>query len=129
MNKHEFIKKLLSRFSFYVEKDPEGAFYDTYTRILTNKVDYDKLWDKFVNEYDEKTPPTGVYIKKLAQSCLNECDLTLNPNNNWVTVKLYNPKYGGITKTAMPKGTTEEQAIKAHEKKFNCTGFKIIKIN
>lgn len=124
MNKHEFIKKLMSRFSFYIEKDPEGTFYDTYTRVLTNKVDYDKLWDKFVNEYAEKTPPTGVQIKQMAQGCLKE----YAPSSDWASVKVYHPLYKCITNDAFPKGTTEEQALKWYEKKFNCTGFKILEI-
>lgn len=125
MNKHEFIKKLLSRFSFYVEKDPEGTFYDTYTRVLTNKVDYDKLWDKFVNEYDKQGPPTGVYIKQMAQSCLKE----YAPSDNWLSVRVYNPLYKCTMVDGFPKDITEEQVLKAYEKKFNCTGFKILEMS
>ncbi len=124
MTKTEFIRKLLSRYSFYIEKDPEGTFYDTYTRVLTNKVDFEKLWDKFVNEYAEKTPPTGVYIKQLAQSCLKE----YIPSADWVSIKVYHPLYKCTLNDGFPKGTTEEQALKSYEKKFDCTGFKILEM-
>ena len=51
MIKEEFIDKVLSRFAYYTEKDTQGALKDTYDRILTKKIDYTALWDKFCNEY------------------------------------------------------------------------------
>ena len=124
MLKTEFIKKLLSRFNFYAQNDPEGTLYDTYTRVLTSKVDYDKLWDKFCKEYDKQTPPTGVFIRQMAQSCLKQ----YAPSGDWISVKVFHPLYNCVLNDGFPAGTTYEQAIKAYENKFKCTGFKIIEM-
>ena len=124
MLKSEFIKKLMSRFNFYIQNDPEGTFYDAYTRVLTNRVDYEKLWDKFLREYDKQTPPTGVYIRQMAQSCLKN----QAPSGGWISVKVFHPLYNCVLNDGFPTGTSYEQAIKEYERKFNCTGFKIIEM-
>ncbi len=71
MIKHEFISKLLSLYSFVQSKDEFGSYYDSYSRILTNKIDYDKLWDLFSQNFG-KYPPTASELKEFAKQCYIE---------------------------------------------------------
>ena len=129
MIKEEFIDKVLSRFAYYTEKDTQGALKDTYDRVLTKKIDYSNLWDKFCNEYASKTPPTGIELKNMARTCYLEEEKEA-PIKRWLHVKVFNPIYKQITNTdCFPIGTTQEKILKTYEKKFNCSGWEIIEIN
>ena len=127
MNKHDFIEKVLSRFAYYTEKDTQGVFYDAYSRVLTKKTDYEKLWDLFCNEYKDKTPPTGVQLKEYAKQCYLASEM--KNASKWIHVKVYNPVYKTVTSIdCFPIGTAEEQIIKTYEAQFKCKGFKIIEL-
>ena len=126
LDKHNFIKRLLSRFPYYTQND-NGSFYDSYSRVLTRKIDYEKLWDLFCNSYDKNSPPTGVYLKELAKLCYLE-DFKSN-TSNWLHVKVLNPKTKRVRNLdCFPKNTTNEQILKTYEKKFSCEGWKIIEV-
>ncbi|MCQ2957272.1 MAG: hypothetical protein MJ180_00045 [Candidatus Gastranaerophilales bacterium] len=128
MLKQEFISKVISRFGYYTEKDSEGALSDTYSKCLTKKINFDKLWELFCNEYAGKTPPTGVELKELSKRCLLES--VEQPKSNWLQVKVYDPRYKVERATdCFPKGTTSEQIIKTYETMFKCTGWEIISIS
>ena len=127
MIKEEFIDKVLSRFAYYTEKDTQGALKDTYDRILTKKIDYTALWDKFCNEYASKTPPTGVELKNMARTCLIQ-QFEIEPKQ-WLQVRIYNPILKAeINSDCFPIGTTQDKILKTYEKKFNCSGWKILEI-
>ena len=129
MIKEEFIDKVLSRFAYYTEKDTQGALKDTYDRILTKKIDYTALWDKFCNEYASKTPPTGVELKNMARTCYLGEEKEA-PIKRWLHVKIYNPILKTeINSDCFPVGTTQDKILKTYEKKFNCSGWEIIEIN
>lgn len=127
MNKVEFIEKLVSRFSYYTEKDTKDSFKDTYERVLTKKINYEVLWNKFCNEYESKTPPTGVELNRMAKTCyLEEAE---KEYAQWVQVEAYNTETKQIeNKDVFEVGTTIEEMIKTYEKKFNCSGWKILRV-
>ena len=126
MDKHTFIKKVLSLYSFVTDKDNEGSYYDTYSRVLTRKIDYEKLFDIFSSEHKDKFPPTAAWLKEMSKSCYLDDAISAG---GYVQVKVYDPRYKSVSsKDCFPKGTTIEQMIKTYEKKFNCTGWQILEV-
>jgi hypothetical protein len=115
MDKHTFIKKVLSLYSFVTDKDNEGSYYDTYSRVLTKKIDYEKLFDMFANEYKDKFPPPAAYIKDLAKKCYLEKVLSFPTFGNHI--RAINLKTGYIgSRWASDKTITLEQAQKYLDK-------------
>ena len=126
MDKHTFIKKVLSLYTFITNKDEEGSYYDSYSRVLTQKIDYEKLFDLFANSHNDKFPPPAAQLKELSKSCYLDNAISAG---GYVQVKVYDPRYKSVSsKDCFPKGTTIEQMIKTYEKKFNCTGWQILEV-
>ena len=123
MTKHEFISKLLSLFTYITSKDEYGSFYDSYSRILTNKIDYDKLWDLYSQNFG-KYPPTAKELKDISQQCYLEN--ILKKENQMLHIKIYNPRYKNICSDVFPVNASDEIIIKTYENKFNIKGFEII---
>lgn len=128
MNKIEFIRNIINRFAYYIQgEQSQQVMYDIYSRVLTKKIDYEKLWNLFCNEYASKTPPTGVELKNLARQCYLQDNS--NSNAKWLQVKIFNPiTKSVISKDCFPKGTTKEQILKTYEKMFNRNDFEIVEI-
>ena len=126
MDKHTFIKKVLSLYSFVTDKDDEGSYYDTYSRVLTKKIDYEKLFDIFASEHKDKFPPTAAWLKEQAKLCYLDYAISAG---GYIQVKVYDPRTKAEHKRdCFPKGTTIEQMIRTYEKKFNCTGWQILEV-
>lgn len=127
LDKFNFINNLISRFAYYIQgEQSQQVAYDAYSRVLSNKVDYEKLWTLFCNEYKDKTPPTGVQLKNFAKQCYYQNE---NQASKWMHVKVLNPVTNTtFNRDCFPKGTTEEQIIKTYEAKFNCKGFQIVEV-
>ena len=126
MDKHTFIKKVLSLYSFVTSKDEQGSYYDTYSRVLTKKIDYEKLFDIFASEHKDKFPPTAAWLKEQAKLCYLDNAISAG---GYIQVKVFDPRTKVEHKRdCFPKGTTIEQMIKTYEKKFNCTGWQILEV-
>ncbi len=94
MVKHEFISRLLSLFTYITSKDEYGSYYDAYSRILTNKIDFDKLWDLYSQNFG-KYPPTASDLKEYAKLCIKE-DFIKNEKkeiNNTILAEKYGMIY------------------------------------
>lgn len=128
IDKFEFINNLIAKFSHYIQgEEAQKVAYDSYSRVLTRKIDYDKLWDLFCNEYAFKTPPTGVELKNLAKQCyLQDFE---NTTSNWLHVKVLDPRFNEVRNLdCFPKETTQAQMIATYEKIFGCKGWQILEI-
>lgn len=128
LNKFNFINNLISRFNYYIQgEQAQQVLYDVYSRVLSKKIDYDKLWNLFCNEYKDKTPPTGVQLKEFSKRCFLESEIS--KSSNWQQVRVYNPITKVVScKDCFPKGTSIEQMLATYENKFKCKGFEILEV-
>lgn len=125
MDKFDFINWLISLYPHAI-KDGK-AQYDLYNRVLSNKVDYDKLADIFSNEYADSFPPPGALIKEMASRCLKE---EIVESDKWIHVKIYNPHLKTVVNTdCFPAGTSESAILNTYKKRFGGDGWKIMELN
>ena len=122
MDKFDFINWLISLYPHAI-KDGK-AQYDLYNRVLSNKVDYDKLADIFSNEYADSFPPAGAVIKEMASRCLKDDVIKAD---KWIHVKIYNPHLKAVINTdCFPAGTSESAILNTYKKRFGGEGWRII---
>ena len=125
MDKFDFINRIIALYPHAITD--KTAQYDTYSRVLTNKVDYEKLLDIFAGEYKDNFPPPAAILKEMSKRCLKQEDVQAQ---KWLNVKVYNPIYKCVTNSdCFPAGTTTEQMINAYKKLFpNTDGWKIVEV-
>ena len=128
MDRHNFISKIISMYPHYIKDSGIDTYYELYKRSLGGKkVDYEKLFDVFSNEYREKSPPTGAYISEIASKCLKE---EVQTAQKYIHVKVFNPIYNAVTNTdCFPSGTSEQAMLNAYKKMFpNTEGWRIVEV-
>lgn len=125
MDKFDFINRIIALYPHAI-KDGK-AQYDLYNRVLSNKVDYEKLMDIFANEYSESFPPPGAVLKEMASRCLKE---EIVKSDKWIHVKIYNPIYKTVVNTdCFPAGTSEEVILNTYKKMFpGVEGWKLVEV-
>lgn len=125
MDKFDFINWLISLYPHAI-KDSK-AQYDLYSRVLSNKIDFEKLMDIFANEYSESFPPPGAILKEMASRCIKE---EVAKSDKWIHVKIFNPIYNCVTNTdCFPAGTSESAILNAYKKMFpNTDGWRIVEV-
>lgn len=123
MDKFSFIKKVLSLYPFVTAQDNEGSYYDTYTRILTNKIDYNKLWGLFSENFG-KYPPTGKELKELALQCyLQE---NIEASKKMLHVEIFDKTLKLSSSWVFPFHCTDEKVLEYFKKRFKRDDFEII---
>lgn len=121
MDKFDFINRIISLYPHAI-KDGK-AQYDLYDRVLSNKIDYEKLMDIFANEYRESFPPPGAVLKELAARCIKE---DVVQADKWIHVKIFNPIYNRVINTdCFPAGTSEQAIINTYKKRFGGEGWRV----
>ena len=128
LDKFEFINNLIAKFSHYIQgEQAQKVSYDAYSRVLTKKIDYEKLWDLVCNEYAFKTPPTGVELKGLAKKCILE-DFK-NEASKWQHVTVYDPILKVKKSTdCFPIGTPIDKMLATYEKRYKVKGWQILEV-
>lgn len=129
MDKFDFINRIIALYPHAI-KDGK-AQYDLYNRVLSNKVDYEKLMDVFANEYSESFPPPGAVLKEMASRCLKEEIIT---GDKGIHVKMKTPpdfgkKYGnGGNIDVFPSGWSAEKILNYYKKHFGGEGWRIERV-
>lgn len=123
MDRYEFIRKIIALYP-YASSD-STVLFEKYKRALTDsRIDYEKLFDIYSNEYAEKPAPSGAWLKAQSKRCLKGTE-----SGSWQFVKVYDPRYKAIVNTdCFPKGTSAEIMLKTYEKRFNCSGWQIVEV-
>ena len=53
-----------------IKNEGYDAYYDSYKRVLSNKIDFEKLFDIFCLEHNTNYPPTAAWLKEKSILCL-----------------------------------------------------------
>lgn len=124
MNMYEFLDELFEIYSnSWKESNKEVKQRQYWTILDRPNVDYNKLLKVVAEEYLEGFIPPPAWLKDKIPMCLKQVE------GKWQQVKVYDPRYKSVSsKDCFPKGTTIEQMIKTYEKKFNCSGWKILEV-
>ena len=124
MNMYEFLDELFEIYSNSWKESNKEVKQKQYWTILDRpNVDYNKLLKVVAEEYLEGFIPPPAWLKDKIPMCLKQTA------GKWQQVKVYDPRYKSVSsKDCFPKGTTIEQMIKTYEKKFNCTGWRILEV-
>lgn len=124
MDRYDFINRIISMYPYHIKDGGVDAFYDRYNRALgTLNIDYEKLFDIFSTEYEDKTPPTGKWLKDNARRCYKaDCK-----KEKWQHVKVYHPKLDSTLQDCFPTGTTQETILNTYRTMFPETeGWRIV---
>lgn len=124
MDKFDFINRIIALYPHAITD--KTAQYDTYSRVLSNKVDYEQLMDIYANEYKDGFPPPAAILKELSARCIKQEAITAQ---KWLHVKVFNTLYNAITNgDCFPAGTTQEQMLNTYKNRFGGEGWKIIEV-
>lgn len=66
MNQEEFLTKLFSLYATTFSRGNGQAWTDAYKQVLSPNIDYDKLYDYMLSNYDESGAPKPAWLKKNA---------------------------------------------------------------
>ena len=64
MNREQFLDKLFNMFSGSFKTENKQTWWDAYKSVLSEKVDYEKLFDTMLTEYTSKTAPSPAWLKE-----------------------------------------------------------------
>lgn len=67
MNKDEFIMKIIARHSPNMTPNQIPLATEDYTASLEENIDFDLLFDTYLNEYNFNTPPKPAWLKQRAK--------------------------------------------------------------
>ena len=127
MDKFDFINRIISLYPHAITD--KQAQYDTYSHSLpvSEKVDYDKVFELYCKEYKDSFPPPPGQICEWAKSCIKS---DFKPAQKWLNVKVYNPILKAVTNTdCFPAATSEETMLNTYKKMFpKYEGWKIIEV-
>lgn len=110
MNKNEFYNRLMARFSTTFKDEKKGdVLLEDYDRVLTGKIDFDKLYEYVNTEYDKTSAPVPAWFIPYVRQCrLQSTDKTLYLNI-W-------RRYGGVE---YPYRCTHEDMEKIRAEKWD----------
>ena len=127
MDKFDFINRIIALYPHAITD--KTAQYDTYSRVLTNKVNYEKLLDIFANEYKDSFPPPAAILKEMSERCLKQ---EIVKAQKWKHIQVIPPAGVKMTnngRDCFPAGTTERQMINAYKKLFpDSDGWRIVEV-
>lgn len=125
LDKFDFINRIISMYPNAIKNEGYDAYYDSYKRVLSNKIDFEKLFDIFCLEHNTNYPPTAAWLKEKSILCLKK----EIEQSTWLQVKIYNPIYDSISSfDCFPKGTSKETMIKTYEKITKVKGWKVLEV-
>lgn len=127
MNLYDFLDELFILFPNSYSKENRNSKERQYMSVLDNpKIDFKKLLKRMTQTYmGDFMPPPAWFLEESVTCYKNgdECQYL-------EVTRLYDPRpdYQCERKASdyFPKGTSDEAIIRTYEKKFNCTGWKII---
>ena len=72
LDKFDFINRIISMYPNAIKNEGYDAYYDSYKRVLSNKIDFEKLFDIFCLEHNTNYPPTAAWLKEKSILCLKK---------------------------------------------------------
>lgn len=124
MDKFDFINRVMSMYPFHIRDSGVDAYYDKYKRALGGlNVDYEKLFDIFSTEYEDKTPPTGKWLNEKAKLCRIDTPCA----ERYRHVEVFDPRFNGKVDICFEGNPTDEQILKTLDKRYpGHTGWRIL---
>ena len=123
MDKFDFINRIIALYPHAITD--KTAQYDTYSRVLSNKVDYEQLMDIYANEYKDGFPPPAAILKEMAARCIKQEVIT---TPKWLNVKIRTESGTESKWDCFPSGTKIETMIKTYELGYNMPNVQILEV-
>lgn len=84
MNREDFLDKLFVMFAKSFTSDDKQAWWDAYKQVLSENIDYNKLYNTMLVEYEHKTAPMPAWLKAKASYNIREPE-SVTFKNIWAT--------------------------------------------
>lgn len=122
MDRTEFVERIVQRHK--MSEDEKRTLKQDYFMVLSNDIDFDKLFQTYIEEYANKTYPPPAWFKQRAKKkIINSTSapeirdlLVVLPNGNQYQFAYEHPL------------ETEQQAIEAIKERFQNRNYKLYRI-
>ena len=66
MNRNKFLERFFELFNKHFDDNNKQLWWDAYKKVLPESIDFDRLEDTLLNEWDKRTAPTPAWLKQRA---------------------------------------------------------------
>ena len=121
MNKQEFMTKLVTMYPSQFAGSTADEWVKIYEEKITGNIDYDRLWNILITEYEHKTTPAPKWLVDRLPRCEKEVIKSAPVYNTYIDIEITARElYGDNYDTVLRFTATEQdvEKLKAKGKKF-----------